>query len=743
VPLPRGHQRRPKRVDWVMAAVGLLIGIGVCIPFFAGGRLILLDWSFGPTTPIVSSGLLGLNGGLTSGVAGSLFVGLLNWLLGSVSTWLPVLLFFPIAFLGVSRLAGGSVFARMAAGVLYTVNPFVFNRLYVGHVLLLIGYALLPFAVGAALRYDPSMWRRVVRIALWWAGLTALDPHFAWIYGVVVVAVALIGLKDALKRSLLQLALTVAAFSAMSLYILLPHLATNLPTRTGQANLALYQTAGDPHLGLFVNVTGLYGFWRIGPGPTLPKEVISGWPFLLLAVLLIVATGVWAVLRRTNHAIAGGSSDDGQLSASVEFGEGPIVEALPLSVSIHADYRVRLAWLLLIAGVVGYLLALGSQGPTGALFTWLYIHVPFFAVMREPQKFLMLLALAYAVFFGWGIEHLSTLVSPKKVGTYAMAVGLGIALPLAYTPTIFDGLNGQLALSDIPAAYQQANALMGKGDGNILALPWHLYQEYPFTNGRVVANVAGGVFARNVISGDNVESSSVESQSTSLRSVYLQSLYPLGPTLHQFGALVTPLGVRFIVLAKTVDWRSYSWLSRQSDLKIVLNDSTLEVWQNLSYQGITQPVARLVSVSNLSGLIVNSNQTDSGFGLVSPAVARKAVNLIESQRTNQVGATSEQRSVIKAQMSSPVSHRISSSAPGWVEITAPYEVGWSINGAPAIPSAQGSMIVYVGSHAGMLIFSPWKSARLGYLISGAAFFLLLAFLILSTTGQFSRRRRKT
>jgi hypothetical protein len=722
VRLARGHRCRVKRVDWQMAAVGLLIGIGVCTPFFAGGRLILLDWSFGSTTPIVSSGLLGLNGGLTSGVASSLLVGLLNWLLGSVATWLPILLFFPIAFLGVSRLAGGSIFSRLAAGVLYTVNPFVFNRLYVGHFVLLIGYALLPFAVAAALRSDLPMWRRAVRMALWWSGLTALDPHFAWIYGVVVVAVAVIALKVELRRSLL-------------------HLATNLPTRTGQASLTLYQTAGDPHLGLFANVAGLYGFWRAGPGPTLPKNMISGWPFLLLAMLLIVATGVWAVLRRTNHTIVDGPSDHDDVNVPGELDGGSVVQGPPLSVSTEPDHQVRLAGLLLIAGVAGYLLAMGDQGPTGFLFTWLYNHVPFFAVMREPQKFLMLLALAYAVFFGWGIEHLSTLVvSPKKIGTYAAAIGLGIFLPLAYTPTIFDGLNGQLALSDIPAAYQQANTLMGKGDGNILALPWHNYLEYPFTDGRVVAEVANGFFDRNVISGDNVESGKVESQSTSLRSAYLQGLYPLGTTLHQFGALVAPIGVRYVTLSKTADWRSYSWLFRQSDLKLVLNDSTLEVWQNLSYQGIAQPVARLVSVSRLFRLMVSSNQSHSGFGLVSPAVARQAANLMESQRTTPVGTTSDRHSVIGVQMLSPVSYRISSSTPSWVEIIAPYDVGWSINGVPAIPSAQGSMVVHVGGHGGVLIFTPWRSARLGYSISGGFFVCLLVILVLRRTFQFGHFR---
>jgi hypothetical protein len=737
VPLQTYQRRLATHVDWLMLAAGLMIGIGVCAPFFASGRLILLDWSIGPTTPIISSGLLGLNGGLTSGVAGSLLVDLLNWILGSVSTWLPVLLFFPLAFLGVSRLAGGSFSSRLAAGVLYTVNPFDFNRLYVGHVSLLIGYALLPFAVKAAMRVDSPSWRCAIRTALWWSVLTALDAHFAWIYGVVVLVVAVTGMKGAIKRSVLQLGVTASAFFVMSLYILLPHLATNLPTRTGQTSLALYQTTGDPHLGLFANVAGLYGFWRLGPGPTLPKDVISGWPFLLLTVLLIVATGAWAALRRTkDHAGADESSDHNDVNGPIEFDEVSTVQAEKISASDAPDSRSRLAWVLLLLGVVGFLLALGSQGPTGALFAWLYDHVPFFAVMREPQKFLMLLALAYAVFFGWGVEYLSRLaISPKKARTYVMAVGLGIVLPLAYTPTIFDGLNGQVALSNIPPAYQQANAVMGKGEGNILALPWHNYLEYPFTNGRVVANVAPNVFNRNVISGDNVQTGSVATQSTSLRSTYLQSLISRGLVLHHIGALVAPLGVKFIVLAKTVDWHSYSWLSSQSDLMLITDNSSIEVWQNLSYQGIAQPVTGHSSVSRLSDRTRRSNQLPSGFGLVSTGIAKQDAILAGPESTASDSTTSGRRWAIEVQMMSPIAYRISRSAPGWVEISAPYEVGWSMDGVPAQPTAQGSMVVHVGVGGGVLIFTPWRSARLGYFISGATFLLLLASLSFWRTGR--------
>ena len=725
------HQRRlVDHADWLMMIAGLLIGIGVCTPFFSSGRLVLLDWSIGPTTPIVSSGLLGLNGGLTSGAASSLLVGFLNWLLGPISTWLPVLLFFPLAFLGASRLAGRSMFSRLATGVLYTVNPFVFNRLYVGHIPLLIGYALLPYAVAAALRNDGAVWKCSVRMALWWAGLTALSPHFAWIYGVVVLAAAAIGLRDALKRSLVQLVIAIVAFFTMSLYILLPHLATNLPTRTGQASLALYQTTSDPHLGLFLNVAGLYGFWRLGPGPIVPKSVISGWPFFLAAVLLIVATGVWAALRRPENLVGTNEHsgrDHFHRPKVLDIGPNLQMGRVPDS-AVELKQRSRKAWLLLITGVVGFLLALGNQGPTGPLFTWLYFHVPFFAVMREPQKFLMLLALAYAVFFGWGVEHLSKLgLSSKKIGTYVMAVGLGIVLPIAYTPTIFYGLSGQVSPSTIPPAYQHANTVMGKGDGSILSLPWHLYMEYPFTSGRVVANVSPGTFDRNVISGDNVQSSDVSTQSTSLRSEYLQRLFDQGPSLQHFGVLVAPLGVKFVVLAKTVDWQSYLWLARQPDLKRIIDNSSLEVWQNLSYEGIAQPVSAVEPVSQFSHVLQLGSKENSSLALVTGGVARAAAK-VSRYSPKQSSSTSGGVKNLEVRQLSPVAYQITSSAPGWVAISEPYEEGWSMNGIPALPTIEGSMIVHVGRGGGVLVFTPWRSARWGYVISGGAFVLLLALI---------------
>ena len=63
-------------------------------------------------------------------------------------------------------------------------------------------------------------------------------------------------------------------------------------------SLDLYRTTGDPHYGLFVNVAGLYGFWRLGPGPQLPKAVVVGWPLLLLAIPVVAGVGAVTALRR-------------------------------------------------------------------------------------------------------------------------------------------------------------------------------------------------------------------------------------------------------------------------------------------------------------------------------------------------------------------------------------------------------------------------------------------------------------
>ena len=171
---------------------------------------------------------------------------------------------------------------------------------------------------------------------------------------------------------------------------------------------------------------------------------------------------------------------------------------------------------------------------------------------------------------------------------------------MSYTPTIFGGLDGQLALSQLPSSWARADALMGNGAGKILALPWHQYLEYSFTGGRVIANPAQSSFTRDVIAGDNLQVADFASNSTSPQSKYLQTLFNDGQQLKDFGALVAPLGVQYVVLAKTTDWSSYKWLTHQDDLRLVMTTKSLEVWQNMDFQGVGGRYRSLQSVSSVT-----------------------------------------------------------------------------------------------------------------------------------------------
>ena len=700
--------------------VSIVVAIAVAAPLVHGGRIYLLDWSLGPITPLVSASTLGLNGGLTAGVGSSLLAITLNVLVGAATTWLLIFAFFPIAMLGAARLVGGSKWSRLATATLYAVNPFVFTRFFVGHLPLLICYALLPYAVKSALRSPTAPMSTWVVPSLWWAVLTSFSPHFAWIYGVVIVGAVIVAKGIGPRVRTFWFATEVTLFGLMSSYLWLPHNATSLPTQVGSVSLGLYRTLGDPSLGLIPNVLGLYGFWRIGPGPELPKQVVTGWPFLMAALLLIILTGAVQVLRQRSTRVDNSSPTTPAGDATIARVPSPTATATDEEPS-----RRTLAWLLVFIGVAGFFLALGDQGPTGSLFLWAYDHVPFFPIMREPQKFLMLLALAYAVFFGWGIDYLRQ--SPSfsfRGGQFTATWLLALALPLAYTPTIFFGLAHQITPSAVPASYQQADTRMGTGSGLVLSLPWHLYLAYPFTNGRVVGNITPSEFRRGVISGDNVQAGNVNSQSTSPRSAYLQDLFNLAQTTHEFGALVAPLGVKYVVLSKTVDWPLYGWLNHQRDLRLVMNTPALELWRNLDYRGVGVRARALSPVSSLTQLVTLAND----------GKLRGRVPVFGTSTSLPPAAPSSLARTVH--QVSPITYQIEPGPAGWVSVDAPYQEGWSFNGTPAIESATGTVLVHVGAAGGTLTFTPWRLVRLSYAISLGLFVLLCAVAMLG------RRRAK-
>lgn len=599
------HAIRPRAA--LVASAPLLLGAMlaalVCYPF-AGGRLLLLDFVSGPHQPLLPAAAFGLDGGLTGGVPLAIGFHLLDRLLGQAGSVVPAAVFFPLATTGAARLVSTAVLpARLGAGLFYAVNPFVFDRLYAGQLGLLLGYALLPFAVTAFLVAAQKP-HRVGRAACWAGATVMMSEHFAWI--LVPVAAAIVLTRP--RRLLASLRLGGAALgaAAISAYLLVPPLLAGVSPAGPFAQLTSYRTRADPRFGLLVNVAGLYGFFR--QGPTEPKDLFSRWPAVLAALALVVAAGYVAVLRDA------------------------------------ARRRDGLA--MLAAGVVGYFLAFGDQGPAGGLFRLAYEHVPGFVMMREPDKFSVLVALAYACGFGWGIAWLTT-GSRQKAARLAPAA-LAFALPLAYTPNLFGGLGGQVKASEVPSSWASASRLTG--DATVLFLPWHEYFPAPFTGQRTIAGPAASYFAGTVLASQN-PGPGYAFAAEDPEHVFLDGL--LGPpvNLRRLRVALAGLGVRFVALAKVADWRDFAAVAEAPGIRLEYSSRSLDLF----------------------------------------SVRPTATQTRDARRVRSVD---------------PVDYLVLPGRPGVVALPVPYSQGWALDGHPAVRLADGQAGIVAPAGGGVVHYSP-------------------------------------
>ena len=603
----RATRARPALAACAPLLLGVVLAALVCYPF-VGGRLLLLDFVSGPHQPLLPATAFGLDGGLTGGVPLAIGFRLLDRLLGPTGSVVPAAVFFPLATTGAARLLRTAVLpARLGAGFFYAVNPFVFDRLYAGQLGVLLGYAVAPYAVTALLdaAREPH---RVARAACWAGATVMLSEHFAWILVPVTGAIAVT--RPHRVRACVRLGAAALGAAAISAYLLVGPVLVGTRPAGALLQLTAYRTQGDPRVGLLVNVAGLYGFFR--PGPAEAKNLFSGWPAVLAVLVLIVAVGYAAVLRDAAHR------------------------------------RDGLA--ILAAGVAGYFLALGDQGPAGGLFRLAYEHVPGFALMREPDKFAVLVALAYAYGFGWGIAWL-TRRSQLKVARLAGAV-LAIAVPLAGTPNLFGGLGGQVTASEIPASWSVAARLAGPA--TVLFLPWHEYFPTPFTGQRVIANPAASYFAGTVLTsqdpGPGYAFTAEDPEHAFLDQV-------LGPAAGRprAGIALGGLGVRFVALAKVADWRHFAWVGGEPGIRLVYSSPSLDLFS-------VRPTAR---------------------------------------------ETRDDRRVRPLDL---VSYRVLPGPPGLVVLPVPYSPGWTLDGHPAERLADGQAAVRAPAGGGVARYGPSRDA---------------------------------
>ncbi|MFC7136126.1 hypothetical protein [Halobaculum litoreum] len=456
----------------------------------------------------------------------------------------------------------GPFAARLFAGVLYAVNPFLYVRLLAGQWYFALGYAVLPLAVVAFRAYAVGDRDSPVR-ALGWVTLVAVfDPHAAVLAAVaggllVACEVGLAGAAtDAARRTLRRTARFCALAVGANAYWLLPALAavlagdSQLSTVDG-ADLAAFSPRGSVLGNVPLSAAMLYGFWR--EGYVLPVDVLPVWLVVGCFVLLLALS------------VSGALAADGSLAPG-----------------------------LALVAAVGVLLGVGVAVPAVAPLYRAFAATPVGAGMREAGKFVALVALALSLLGAVGVRRLRAdlraaaaerSLSPDRRRLLAACfVALLVALPLVYTLPMAAGFGGAYGATDYPDDWHAVDERLAADDGDyrVLYLPWHQYMRYEWAGGTVAAP-APLFFGPDTVASRDPDLG-IGSQATDPTHRRLDALLAEPPG-DGFGAAVAPLGVKYVVVSKTADYERYAGLDGASDLAVVHRGDDLLVYENRAFDG--------------------------------------------------------------------------------------------------------------------------------------------------------------
>ncbi|HET7302781.1 MAG TPA: hypothetical protein VFI74_05630 [Candidatus Saccharimonadales bacterium] len=433
------------------------------------------------------------------------------------------------------------------AGLLYMVNPFVYSRYMIGQYLIVAGYALLPWCISSFWKLTQKPKAIQATIAGFW--LSAVAIFSVHMFGIALMAVTVFAVfeyvKHSQKRLLLQaIALYIGVTATATVYWWLPVvLGSSALQQTTQGfskiDAAAFATAGT-WWGVIGNVLSLQGFWADTQNLYQTSRNVFWWWMLPVGAL-------WAM------AIIGARQAKRQ--------------ALPVLSP------------LLVVMAVGCIFAIGTSATIFAsLNGWMVQHVPFFAGYREPQKFVALLCIGYALFGALGLQRLLALAKQGR----DILITAALALPCMLAPLMPWGFASQLKTHDYPRGWYESRSYIKErcsGECRVLFLPWHLYMHYDFAE-RIIANPAPKFFGGNVIASTDPEIKGA----TPYTWTYIQQR--IGAEVlpsarqggHTFARDLATLNVQYIVLTNDID-DDYAFIERQEGIVLVKNTPSVKIYR--------------------------------------------------------------------------------------------------------------------------------------------------------------------
>ena len=502
----------------------------------------------------VRSDFWGTGSALPRAVPSDLVVALLDEVVPGMLLQKAVLLgALVVAGSGAARLVPGTgLVGPLAATTIYVWNPFVVERLGIGHWPLLLTYASLPW-IHLCARRLASGGAALPQLVLWLA-VASLSPVGGLVAGTLAVtAVAVSG--RAVLGALWRTGAAVAAVNA-------PWVVAGAIRGSGSVSdpgaVTLFAAQGEGVMPAWAAVMGLGGIWNAEVVPTSRTTWIG--VAALVLVLAVCAAGL-TTWRRC---------------------------------SPRADRRA-----LVVVAVVGVVVALaGTLAPDGV--EWLASRVPGAGLLRDGTRFVALVAPLQAVLFGLGAARLAGAVPARAIGT-GVATLLVLA-PVALMPDAAGGLSGRLGAVDFPAEYAVAREAVetgGRSDrtGDVLLLPFTTYRQPEWNDRRRTLDPLGRYLPWDYLASDTLVVSGREIAGEDQRARRVeQDLGTLtGSDLEQ--ALASE-GIEWVVLdreaaaaleAQGVDVAEQGGAVDLDGARVVHRGSLLTVWE---LEPSTRPVVR-------------------------------------------------------------------------------------------------------------------------------------------------------
>ncbi|MBF8304055.1 MAG: hypothetical protein HW399_430 [Dehalococcoidia bacterium] len=684
-----------------------LVSLIVLGPLLQPGFILTLDMVFGPGVKL-ADWFYGLQTNIWGELPAWGVMALMNTL---IPMWLvQKLLLFAILFI-----AGYSAHklsptqhipGKYFSGLLYVLNPFVYVRFMAGQWQFLAGYAIAPLAIKAMISLAQHPGRKKAAISAVLLSLIGLfSPHMM----VMILAAGIVILlfhvfpkvghreeKPALSATVKSFALFIAISLILSFYWLLPAFTskTAFLYQIGKADLEVF--SAKPLLSgsnVFLALATLHGFWRGGY-----QYITELLPLWYLTALLFIFLAVHGFLAKYQDEKIGN-----------------VVKAMG------------------VIGILSLLFASGASSPYfSPVYEFLFNKVFFLRAFRDSQKLVALLVLSYSYLGSLGVIELYKQLSPKlkqrelklRIASIAL-LAIVLASPFIYSLNMLGGFKGQLKSVDYPTEWQEVNTFLNQqsGDFTVLFLPWHGFISLSWA-GQRVATPAKWFFDKPVLQSQSLEVGPIDNESPEPVQHYIGFLIKNKDRLTNLGKLLAPLNIKYIILAKEVDYKEYDFLFKQSDLKVVMENSQLTVLENLYPVAMFYATDRLQPITGWEQLLeALTRQEIDTLGAVFPFSERESIFKPVDGLETETGFNS-----VKYRKLSPVRYELEPVTRKYVVASIPYDPAWKLDGVGSktnlgitnsfTPERTNQSVLLYHTRYGILLF--------GYLASGTG---LVAFIL--------------